>query len=312
MNRNAMVVALLPLCACTQRPAALPSSSGQAAYALQYASELTQTTKAIDGGQARPRTLASTFDARIEELKKPRWDRVRAIVDDADAVGRTADFADNRTGAEFVRSFWSDERDAVTSRVAASAQGLVQKAHCSGTAAGRTGDGSLDVRGAVAYSLGEAMDKELQKRLRAHNDAFILIERYRTEFGPQNAASLERLADDVAEASYMVHAELPAARDRLRHLMADKQGVTDTLVRYANEEKAAESEAGRTDAENKASEERIAVANRSLTEVDGAAARANTVSKDLDDRLSRAGKDYDDTMKALRAKIDEKKKAAGQ
>ncbi len=312
MKRSVIAAVLLPVCACTQRPAALPSSAGQAAYALHYASELTQTTKAIDDDQTRQRTLASDWDARIEELKKPRWDRVRAVVDGADAAGRTADFTDTRMGVEFVRSFWSGEKDAITTRVAGNAQSLVQKAHCSGATPGHTGDGSLDVRGVVAYSLSEAMDKELQKRLRAHNEAFVLIERYASEFGHEAEASLEKLADDIAEASYLVHAEMPAARDRLHRLMADKQTVTDTLVRYANEEKAAESEAGRTDAENKASEERIGIANRSLTEVDGAAGQASTLSRDLDDRLSRASRDYDDALKALRAKIDEKRKAAGQ
>ena len=43
-----------------------------------------------------------------------------------------------------------------------------------------------------------------------------------------------------------------------------------------------------------------------------AASQAESVDKALDDRLSRAVKDYDDALSALRAKIDEKKKAASQ
>jgi hypothetical protein len=314
MNAKWIAATALAVCACTQRPAALPSSAGQPAYALHYASELTQATKRIDEDQTRQKTLAADIEARIEELKKPKWDHVRAIVDDSDAVGRASDFAESRDGMESVRSFWSDEKDGITNRVAGSAQGLVQKAHCSASAgaSGHAGDSSLDVRGPIAYSMNESMDKQLQKRLRAHNDAFLLIERYKTELGPQNVASLEKLADEIAESSYVVHVGLPAARDRLRRLLADKQAVGDTLIRYANEEKASESEPGRAEADIKASEERIAAANRSQTDVDGVAGQASASSKAVDDRVTRATKDYDDTLNAIRAKIDDKKKAAGQ
>jgi hypothetical protein len=314
MKANLTAAALLAVCACTQRPSALPSSAGQPAYALHYASELTQATKAIDEDEARQKTLGTDLDARIEELKKPKWAHVRAIVDDSDAVGRAADFAESREGSEAVRSFWSDEKEAIANRVAGSAQAIVQKAHCSGSGAatGHGGDGSLDVRGPISYSLSESVDKQVQKRLRSHNDAFVLIERYRTEFGPQNVTALEKLADELAEASYVVHTELPAARDRLRRLVADKQAVSDTLVRYATEEKASEGEPGRTDADIKASEERIAIANRSQTEVEGVAGQASASSKALDDRIARATADYDDVLKAIRTKIDEKRKASGQ
>ena len=239
-------------------------------------------------------------------------DFVRAIVDDSDAVGRSADFAESHDGVTDVRSFWSDEKEPVTSRVAGSTQGVVQKAHCSGTPSAHGTDAPLDVRGTIAYSLNESIDKQLAKRLRSRNDAFLLIERYKNELGPQNVAILEKLADDIAEASYTVHVEMPAERERLTRLLADKQAVSDTLVRYAQDEKAYERTAGRTDAEVKAGDERIAAANRSQADVAAAASQAESVDKALDDRLSRAVKDYDDALSALRAKIDEKKKAASQ
>lgn len=313
MNSRVMAASLLAVCACTQRPAAAPSSAGQPAYALHYASELTRATKTIDEEQARQKALVTNLAARIEELKKPKWEHVRAIVDDSDAVGRAADFAEGHEEVESVRSFWADEKEPITNRVAGNAQGLVQKAHCSSSGApGHGGDSSLDIRGTVGFSLSESIDKQIQKRLRARNDAFLLIERYKTELGSQNVASLEKLADEIADASYVVHVELPAARDRLHRLIADKQAVGDTLIRYATEEKAAESEPGRTDADNKASEERIASANRSQTEVDGVAGQASASSKAIDERISRAEKDYDDALQAIRAKIDEKRKASSQ
>ena len=71
MIRPGFTACLVALCACAQRPTAVPSSAGQPSYAMQYAADLTAATKAIDDDQTRRKTLAADLDGRIEELKKP-------------------------------------------------------------------------------------------------------------------------------------------------------------------------------------------------------------------------------------------------
>jgi hypothetical protein len=278
----------------------LSPSSAQPSYALHYGDELAGATKAVGDAQADEKTLTSGLPARVDELKKPDWDLVLAVVDDSDAAGKSVDFADAHGEVDGVRVFWSEEKDSITSKVAGNAQYAVKQApNCA----------NVDVGGAVGYALNDSIDKALQKRLRASNDAFILIERNKTALGASNAAALEKLADEVAQASYVVHVELVQQAERLRRLLADRSSIGATLDRYMQDEKAFQAQPGRTDAEKKASDDRIVAAGKAKANVDIAGGQAEPVAKDLDQRIDTATKDYESAIKALRDRIAEKKKS---
>jgi len=98
-------------------------------------------------------------------------------------------------------------------------------------------------------------------------------------------------------------------RERLQRLIADKDAVKKTLERYVQEETAYQSERGRTDAEKKASSDRVLAANKSKAEIDAAVAQAEGVSKQMDAALESATKNYDESLRALRAKVAERQKA---
>jgi hypothetical protein len=159
----------------------------------------------------------------------------------------------------------------------------------------------------VAYALNDSIDKELQKRLRASNGGFIEIERNRTALGPQNAAALEKLADDVSQASYLVHVELVVQRGRVRRLLADKKEALATLDRFMQDEKAQQTQPGRSDADKKASDDRIIAAGKSKADIDVAATQAEPVAKSIDATIDSTTKDYEQALKALRDKIEGKK-----
>jgi hypothetical protein len=275
------------------------SSSGQPAYAVKYADELTAATKAIGDAQSEAKTLEQGFGARLDELKKVDWDNVSTVVEDSNQAGRSADYADAHQEVDAVRGFWADEKDTFAQKVGGNAQYTAKQAGC-----------TAEVSGAVAFSLNDTMDKELQKRLRSKNDAFTIIERQRSVLGTQNAAALEKLGDDVAQASYDVHVVMILAREKMRRLAADRDAVKTTLDRFVQEEKMYQGQPGRTADEKKASEDRINTALTSKSRIDAAATQADAMMKDIDARIEAATKDYDDALKALEAKIAEKKKAA--
>jgi hypothetical protein len=298
--RKTILVSTLLLAACSSsgKGPVLASSAGQTNYAVHYSDELGASAKAIGDAQAREKALSAGFAARVDELKKPDWDKVQSIIDDSDEAGRSADFADAHADTDAVRAFWERDKDTITGKVVGNVQHTAKEANC-----------TVDVAGPAAYSMNEAITKQLQKRLRGKNEAFVTIERYRTALGPQNVAALEKLADDVSQASYDVNVAMTLERARLERLVADKGDVKKTIDRFVNDETAYQAEPGRTDAEKKASADRVAAATKTKSEVDVGAAQAKTMLDRMDATIAASKKDYDDALKALRAKVAERKKA---
>ena len=275
----------------------LPSSSGQTAYAMRYNEELTSAMKAVSEAQARQKTLSAGFAPRVDELKKPDWRRVEAIVQDSDQAGKSADFAEAESEATVVKAFWDSEKNDITARVNGNAQHTMKQAGC-----------SAETAGPIAYALNEGITKQLQKKLRTKNEAFVVIDRYRSSLGPQNVASLEKLADDISEASYDVHMLMVVQHNRVKRLAADKNDVKKTLDRFIKEETDFQNEPGVTAEDKKASEGRIAAAQKSKAEVDAIAQQADAVVKDMDRSIDASTKEYEDALKGVKSKVNEKRK----
>ena len=295
--RNALplaIVLLLSACATAPVQPEAASSAAQSGYATTYPDELQGAAKGFGDDRALTRNLTTGLPQRGNDLKGPADATVLTnIVDRADEAGKSRAFAARREENEAARGFWEDERGPITGRVAGAAQNKVVESKCENT----------DVTGTVAYSLKDGVDKQLEKRLRARNEAQLIVERYKVQLGQANAAVAQKIADDVATSSYIVNLALVDDRNRLTRLLAEKGTVDSTLARTIDEEHAYSAEKGRTDAEKKASDERVVALNKSRSALGGAVVNAEVATRGIDDQIKTAKAEHDAAVKALKDQI---------
>ena len=246
------------------------------------ATKITQKT-------ADARAAFAGFAKYPDALKDPKWPVVAAVIDKADASGKSWAYVEERREDERARSFFASEQKDISGRVA----GAVQYAD----------KGCKTDSGVVGGALKEAVSKSVEKRLRRSNEAHSIIERQRTSLGKENAATLEKQADEIAETSHAVHVDLVEERERLTRLLGDGDTVRRTMDSFLAAEGAYQAEAGRTDADKKASNERVQAMNKAKSELDQAVSQGKAVAQRADADLQQLTKDYDAALAALRQNI---------
>jgi hypothetical protein len=271
------------------------SSAAQTNYAMEYPAALQSTSNDYVNTEGDVRRVTTDFPKYPDQLKDPPWPVVQNVVTRADEAGRSAAYVDARHDFEETRDFFAQEKDEITRRVAGSAQYVLKKKEC--------GQCDADVGGAVAGSLREAVDKQLEKRLRAHNDAHLLIERYRESLGKANAAALEKQADDISAASYETFIRSVELKVRATRLLDEANQIKKTLDQSIADERAFQAEPGRKEGDKKASADRIAKMEDGKVRIDAAIPSLQNLVKEIDQRNQAMTKEYNDAFEALKKAI---------
>jgi hypothetical protein len=214
-----------------------------------------------------------------------------AVVQQADEAGRTEPFARANAEARSLRAFWEAERGPISARANGAAQKQLGEGNCGACS-------QLELGGTIGYAVGAGVDKQLEKRLRAANEAYRTIEYNQDRIGAANVPTLQKLADDIALTSYQVNVALPQARDRIDALLADRDDVDATLVRAIDWERNYQAGA-RSAGDKRNSQERIALLEKSRAAIPPAVAAAQAARKDLDPQIEDLRKRYAATMEAL-------------
>jgi hypothetical protein len=193
--------------------------------------------------------------------------------------------------ADQVRGFFRDEKDEINKKVGGAAQ-----------YAAKQKGASVDVYGVVGHALGEAVDKQLEKRLRERNEAHSLIERHRAALG-KSAALMEKQADEISQASYIANVEVVTQRQLLDGMLQEAAAVKSTAERAISQEQTYQAQPGRTPQEKKASEDRVASLTRSKDRVDALVEKTRQDLPALDQQIKDNQKTYTDALAALKARF---------
>jgi len=283
----------LSLVACTepQRGPEVASSSAQPQWAASYADDLRGASRTLSDDRARAHDLDQGLDARAKEVNPP-FDSItlQAVVKRADDAGRSEAYVARAHEARQVRAFWDDERDKVVGRAAGAAKGVVGDAKC---------EGNPDPAGQVAYAVKDSVDRAIERRIRAANDAYVTIDRYKSAIGANNLDAVKKIADDVAYASYLANVALVDDRNRVIDLLQRQKDADATLQHAIADEREFQADKGRADAEKKSSDERVAQYQKADQSIGDSIVAANVSLKNLDDQIKQARADHDAAVQQL-------------
>jgi hypothetical protein len=298
MRSSVVLVSALALGACSA-PKPEPeyaTSATHGHYAREYPEKLTAVTKDFSDRRAEARKIMGEWGQYPGKLKDPNWARVQEIYERAGEDGRSYAYVARLKRVEGASLFFEAERDEINRKVAGSVAFTAKKKGC-----------DESVAGAAPPALKDAVEKQLEKELHEASEAQQLIERYRGELGKENAAALEKQADDIARASYLVHIELVEGKLRLVRMVGEADQIRKTADDAIAAEKAYQSGYKKiTDAEKKASEARIAELTKAKAGIDAAVKQGEAVIPTIEDEIKKIQKEYEDALAALLAQVKEK------
>jgi hypothetical protein len=292
--RSLSLVALLLVSAAGCQPKREPevaSSAGEPNYAVTYPVALQAVLTGFEEHRREASKLDAGFATYGDQLKDPNKAQVLQIIERADEAGHSSAYVERSRQLEHVATFFDTEKDEINRKVGGSVQYVAKQK-----------GSNIDVYGTVAHSLKESVDKQIEKEQRDRNEAQQIIERYRVSLGKPNAAALEKQADEISRASYLVNIDLVERKVRLQAMINEADRVRQTADNYIQRERAFQGEAGRTDPEKKASDDRIAAMTQSKASLDAAVGQAKAAAPDMDSKIRASQKEYADALEALKAR----------
>jgi hypothetical protein len=273
----------------------IASSAAHPAYAVTYPETLTAVATGFSERQTEVRKVIATFKDFPSRLKDPAWPRVVEVVERADEVGKSHAYVDRIQRVDGAHVFFETEKDELNRKVGGSAQYVVKQKSC-----------DVDVTGAVSTSMKDTVDKQLEKELRDISEAHLVIERYKTVLKKENVAELDKQADAIEFASYVVHVDLVNDKLRLRRMLPEADKVKSTQEDAIAAEQKWQADKAATAADKKESQDRIAALKKSEVALESALTQAKSLEPKLEDELQKITKEYEDALAELVSRLKEK------
>jgi hypothetical protein len=290
-------------CASHSYDAKVASSADGAGYALRYVDDLDSATKAFAADKQRAHDLTSSLPARARDVK-PGGDRslLLRIVEESDRAGRAESYARTQSEERALRAFWEDERGPLSARVAGAAQKDVLDAGCTQ---------QVELGGSVQHALRDGLDKQLERRTRAANEGQRTLEQHKARLAAGTLPAVQRLSDEIALTSHLVHVALVSDVRELERLLGERRDVDATLGRMLEDERATQADPHKP-SEQKASQERVVQIEKSRAALTPKVAEAEAGLRDHEEQLRLAQEEYEKTSEAIKASFRGEPEPAAQ
>ncbi|HEV8247045.1 MAG TPA: hypothetical protein VGP93_14810, partial [Polyangiaceae bacterium] len=214
-----------------------------------------------------------------------------------DAAGKSADYASEAEKARFVTEFFDEEKAGIHRRVAGSVEYAAKQKSC-----------DADLAGAAAGSVDSAVEKQLEERLRKHNEAHRYIDDHEDELGKPNQDTLRDQADEISKASFLVHVGVVQTRQELEAQIAEAGNVKSTLDKTIEESSKVQQDPKASPGAKKAASARIDAAQKAQASIDEDVKKAKASVEKIDERIKQLQDEYQKAFDELKKKIEQKEK----
>ncbi|MET0287233.1 MAG: hypothetical protein ABW352_22300 [Polyangiales bacterium] len=290
LSRACVALVLVSACARSGSDQTLHSSANGTSYALRYPQLLAAARQALADDQKRAHELNVGL-AKVNELKLGDPVLLRRAVDEADAAGTTESYDRARGAERDVVQLWSEERAGLGARTSAALQKELDG-----------GCGEKDLGPTVQHALKDGLDKPLERRLRANNEAQRTLELHKARLAPGTLPAWQRAADDIALANHYAYVALPADARAVQRLLDEQSSAQATLERAIDDERKiqAEPHAG----EQKASQDRVIEIEKVRATVAPEVEQARKANDAAPALVQAAQDEYSAALKTIRARLE--------
>jgi hypothetical protein len=296
----AIVLSMAALACSTPKPEPeIASSATEPGYAQDYPEAMAQISKDFGRDDDDAKTLSGKFSTYPNELKAPDWAVTGDIYTAADQAGKSRAYVERTRETQGAAAFYAQEKEDIVKKVGGAATYASKQKGC-----------EADLTGTVSHSLDEIMGKKIEERMREKNEAHQILDRNRTILGKDNVAALQKQADDISRASYLVNIAMVEEKVRLEAMIEEAEQIKKTLDDYIAKERAFQGKA--KDEDKKDSDARIERARKAQGQVDASIGQGNELVKQMNERIQEAQKRHNESVGALKSDVQGRAKQAGQ
>jgi len=277
------------LAGCSSRPAPVfASSANESGYAERYPAALLAARTDFAASESRAREIIGQFPSYPAALSSPDGEQVLGVVTRADAAGRSASYAHAMDEQTHVARFFKEEKDPLNQKVGGAAQYAAKQKEC-----------AVDVASPAIGALDKGVDKALEDRLRDHSESERYIEDHQDALGKANIEKLQKQADDITLASYLVHVRVKQLKAELSGLADEASDVKKTLARSDADAQAVLGNASASKAAKTTAQSRATAAKTASTGLDIEVEQAKRAVQEMDARIEQLDKDYQAALDSL-------------
>ena len=288
------------LSACTTQPApTFASAANESGYAERYPTALLGARTEFAADETRAREIFADFPKYPGALTAPDGEQVSAVVTRADAAGKSGAYAQQMDEQQHVSRFFTEEKDGLNQKVGGAAQYVAKQKEC-----------SVDVASPAIGALDHGVDKAMEDRLRDHDEAHRYIEDHQDAIGKANLEKLQKQADDISLASYLVHVRVKQLKLELSRLIAESSDVKKTLARSDAEAQSVLADSAASKPAKTIAQKRVDASKKASTGLDIEVDQAKRAVEEMDARSDKLEKDYTAALEALLKSLKELPKKA--